>query len=149
MPLSVEQLDACQDMLQLGREAIGLEMGIVSHIKDDLYTIVAVDSDGGVFVAGETFQLKDTLCREVVGTGKSMSISSYKDSLGLKEHPLYQSLKLEAYIGAPIVVNGAIWGTINFTSLKLRPAGFSENEMEYVLDCAHSIGTMLIDNAPA
>ncbi|MDD9892845.1 MAG: GAF domain-containing protein [Gammaproteobacteria bacterium] len=146
MQLTPEQRDACNEMLNLGREALGLEMGIVSHIDNNLYTIEAVDSDGGVFVPGETFALKDTLCREVIGTGRSVSLSSYNGSPGLRGHPLYESLQLEAYIAAPIIVNENIWGTVNFTSLKVRATDFSESEMEYVRECAYSVGGMIVAN---
>lgn len=144
MPLTAEQLDSCKEMLNLGREALGLELGIVSHIHDGRYTVVAVESDSDVFQAGETFQLKDTFCREVIASGSSLSMTSYKGNVGLQGHPLYDALHLEAYIGAPIMLDDNIWGTVNFTSLKVRQEPFGDSEIEFVQDCANSVSGMLV-----
>jgi GAF domain-containing protein len=146
MTLTAEQLDTCKEMLSLGREALGLELGIVSHIADNLYTVISVDSDSEVFQAGETFQLKDTLCREVIASGQAVEMTSYQGKAGLQGHPLYDALHLEAYIAAPIMLGEEIWGTVNFTSLKVRDEAFNQGEIDFVRECADSVSGMLESN---
>lgn len=148
MKLSAEQQDNCQEMLSLGREALGLELGIVSHIDGNLYTVIAVDSESAVFQAGESFKLKDTLCREVIASGQAVAMTSYKGNVGLQGHPLYDALHLEAYVAAPIMFKGEIWGTVNFTSLKVRDEPFSDSELEFVNECAASVSSLLAGNNP-
>ena len=53
-------------LLEKGREALGLQTGIVSHIVDDSYTILSVSSIyADAFQVGMNFPLSDTYCRDV------------------------------------------------------------------------------------
>jgi len=130
-------------LLSEGRQCLGLSLGIVSRIIDEDYEIVAVCSDTGVFVAGETFALKDTYCREVVTKKQTIALTEMEGSRGLQKHPLYGNLPLEAYISSPILVDDTVWGTINFSSMKLREKSFSSEEVALVEDAAQQLTTLI------
>ena len=51
---------------------------------------------------------------------------------GLKHHPLYELLPLEAYISSPIIVEGSVWGTLNFSSMHIRMSPFNNNDVEFM-----------------
>lgn len=59
-------------------------------------------------------------------------------------HPVYQNLKLEAYLSAPIWVNEDLYGTLNFTSRRPRLHGFSEHERDLIAMMANAIGNFLL-----
>ena len=123
----------CDEIIAEGMEKLGMTMGIVSRIKQDLYEIVAVSSKPVVFVVGESFQLKDTFCREVVEKGATIALTEQGGVPGLCLHPLYsEGAALEAYISTPLYYNGEIWGTLNFSSLEIKSHSFNDEDIEYI-----------------
>ncbi len=133
----------CNGYLEKGRDRLAMSMGIVSYIHDDMYEIVSVSSETGVFVAGESFPLKDTYCREVYEQQKTIALTEMGGKLGLQLHPLYENLPLEAYIGCPIKIKGRVWGTINFSCMGIHRPGFSREEVGFVEDAATHLGSIL------
>ncbi|TLU61005.1 GAF domain-containing protein [Thalassotalea litorea] len=134
----------CNDILKEGRQRLAMSMGIVSHIHDDRYKIVAISSLTGVFVAGEDFPLKDTHCRDVYEQQKTIALTQIDDIPGLQLHPLYDSLALEAYISSPIIVDNNVWGTVNFSCMQVREKPFSDSDIAFVENAASSIANELI-----
>ena len=120
-------------------------MGIVSHIENDEYEIVAVKSLANVFVSGESFPLHQTYCREVYSTGKTIALTEIDGKPGLRCHPLYKDLPIEAYISTPILKHGVIWGTLNFSSYILKSHPFSDNDIEFIESSAKRISLALSD----
>ena len=137
----------CADILKKGRERYSLSMGIVSHIKNDRYWIVAVSSEMNVFVAGEDFPLNDTYCREVYSQKKTIALTEIDGTPGLQKHPLYQALTLEAYISTPIILESEVWGTLNFSSMKLRGEAFNDEDIKYIENAARRIAKELQDSS--
>jgi GAF domain-containing protein len=138
-----ELLDLCSEILTEGNVRLSMTMGIVSHIEDEKYEIVSVKSLTNVFVAGESFQLQDTYCRDVYRTGETIALTEMGGQPGLQSHPLYSFLPLEAYISAPILFNGEIWGTLNFSSMIVKPETFSDSEVDFVNSSAMLISLAL------
>ena len=135
--------DVCDDVLTQGRERLAMTMGIVSHISGDEYEIVAVSSSTGVFVAGESFALQDTYCRDVFESQQAMSMVELDGYKGLKKHPLYDTLPLEAYISVPIFLQEKVWGTINFSCMALREHSFTDADLAFMQTYAQHIGQLL------
>lgn len=118
-------------------------MGIVSHIENNEYEIVAVKSIGNVYVPGESFPLNQTYCRDVYSTGKTMALTELDGKPGLQCHPLYKNLPIEAYISTPILKHGVIWGTLNFSSMILKSRPFSDSDIEFIESAAKRISSAL------
>lgn len=133
----------CESLLRAGRERFAVETGIVSRIVGGGYTIVAVEAKTKVFCAGETFALQETYCREVVRTGQSVMLTAVEDVPGLQRHPLYMPMMLEAYLAAPIFCDGEVWGTVNYTSMRVRSEPFSSDDVEFVEQQGLAIGREL------
>jgi GAF domain-containing protein len=133
----------CKSYLLEGRELLDMSMGIVSKISDDIYEISSVSSLNGAFVAGESFPLENTYCREVVEQKQTIAIAEIDGHRGLKGHPLYEGLPLEAYIGSPILVRGSVWGTINFSCLKIRDDDFAAKDIAVVEYMAKKLADFL------
>jgi GAF domain-containing protein len=130
-------------ILTEGNNRLSTTMGIVSHIENDEYEIVAVKSIGDVFVPGESFPLHQTFCRDVYSTGKTIALTELDGKPGLECHPLYKDLPLEAYISTPIIKHGAIWGTLNFSSIILKSSPFSDSDTEFIESSAKRIALAL------
>lgn len=129
----------CEAIIDEGLGVFDLNLGLVSKIDQDSYLILAVMPKFGVFRANEAFDLKDTYCREVVSKGQTIALTELGDVRGLCKHPLYAGLPLESYISAPIKVGGSVWGTLNFSSMKIKECDFSNKEIELIESRADSI----------
>lgn len=141
-----ESLDTLiHEYLISGIEVFGLETGIVSEINAaGDYRVCDVRSPLSALKQNQVFPLEDTYCREVAIT---------KDVIGFPEvgkldymncHPVYQNLKLEAYLSAPIFAGDRFFGTLNFTSVTARKYGFSKHEHDLILLMANSIGAYIL-----
>ncbi|SMF51790.1 Signal transduction histidine kinase [Alteromonadaceae bacterium Bs31] len=134
-----------REYLISGIEVFGLETGIVSQVTaEGIYIVRDVVSPLDVLEKGLEFQLEDTYCREVI---KSQQVLGFPE-VGILDymncHPVYQNLKLEAYLSAPIFVGSDLYGTLNFTSVHPRKRGFSRHEHNLILLLAHSIGSFIL-----
>lgn len=133
------------EILTEGNNIFSTTMGIVSHIVNDEYEIVAVKSISNVFVSGESFPLNQTYCRDVCSNGKTIAITELEGKPGMQCHPLYNNLPIEAYISTPILKRGIIWGTLNFSSMILRSQPFSDSDIEFLESSAERISLALSD----
>jgi GAF domain-containing protein len=135
-------IDSCHELINRGVNHLDMPVGIVSHIYNDLYEIVTINSEMGGLIQGAVFPLSNTYCRDVYRAKKTIAITEIDHVLGMQRHPLYVSIPVEAYISAPINYNGSVWGTVNFTSAKIRPA-FTKAEIKLVEQYAETISQYL------
>jgi GAF domain-containing protein len=142
--IPTQLIESCQILVNEGIEQLKMPIGIVSHIYNDWYEIVTINSEIGEFIGGALFPLSSTYCRDVFRSQKTLAITEIDGVPGMKRHPLYVSLPLEAYISAPIRHNNEVWGTVNFTSPKYRNA-FSKEEIQLVEGYADRISQWLPD----
>jgi len=130
-----------QQSLTAVRNELGMETAIASFIENENYTIVAVDSVmEGVFEAGQVFPLQDTYCRAVYESKRPVSYYHVATVESMLQHPVYQAVKLESYIAAPILNDdGEVMGTINFTSLEPHKPHFTKEEQTLVETLAEQV----------
>ena len=135
-------IDFCHTLVNEGVKKLDMPVGIVSHIYNDLYEIVTINSEMNEFIGGAVFPLENTYCRDVYRTDKTIATTEIDGEIGMKLHPLYVSLPVEAYISAPIHHEGQVWGTVNFTSSKIHPP-FSKENIECVEAYAATVSEWL------
>lgn len=132
------------EYLVSGIEVFGLETGIVSEVKGDAYIVRDVISPLDVLAKGQEFALQDTYCREVIKSGQVLGFPRVGELDYMSCHPVYQNLKLEAYLSSPILVGDELFGTLNFTSVRARRHGFSMHERNLVVLMANAIGAFIL-----
>lgn len=118
-------------------------LGIVAHIQGHRYEVFAVSSATGIPQEGDCFDANAVYCREVVANGKTVAVTEIDGTPGMRLHPLYDTIPCEVYIAAPIVVDGQIWGSINYTSLEVRETRFSASDIAYIEGQAETIAAAL------
>ncbi|OAQ52612.1 11-domain light and oxygen sensing his kinase [Natrinema mahii] len=118
-------------LLEVGCQTLELEIGIVSRIRDNDYTVKAVHAPDAEIEVGDQFDLESTYCEEVVG---NEAVCAFEDAIaeGKTTHPAYREFELESYIGVPLVVGGDRYGTVNFSSPTTRVAPFGALERTFV-----------------
>ena len=129
--------------LNMGVEALGLPVGIVSRIQDDTYTIRAVVDPAGVYGAGDAFPLGNTPCSTVIEGGSTVSSDDFRQDGRFIEHPAYAEGGPRGYISTPIRVGDRLFGTLNFSGPEPRAVAFSQQDREFTELMARGIGHYL------
>lgn len=107
-----ERVDA---ILRMGSDYFGLPVGIFSRIVGSVYEIRQVIDPEDTIAPGAKFDFSDTYCSHVYKEGDVGAFHHVGQS-ELRTHPCYRHLRLEAYLGATIFVDGRRYGTLNFSS---------------------------------
>jgi len=131
--------DLFADYLQTGCQLFDLSTGIISRVEDSTYQILAVRSPLPLFV-GYKARCQETYCVEVLESKKTIVYSHVGEVLEMRNHPAYLNFKLESFIGTPIMVNGTLYGTLNFSSIQPRSVEFEAHEQEIIELMARDIG---------
>ncbi|MBT0963140.1 PAS domain S-box protein [Denitromonas iodatirespirans] len=124
-----EELSA---ILSIGAKHFGVEFGIVSHIDGDDYTVAAHVSPADCLAVGQRFSLGNTYCALTLARDGVLAIAHMGASAHLG-HPCYQAFRLETYIGVPLRVGGAVYGTLSFSSPVAYERVFDERDEEFML----------------
>ncbi len=135
--------DMAEAYLRAGCEMFGMETGIVSRIDGDAYRVCHVVTPLEGLAAGQVFAVGDTYCEAVYREERTVGYEQVGAREGLRRHPVYESLRLEAYLGTPVWVHGRLWGTLNFSSVTPRVLPFSSHDRELIEMMARSIGRFL------
>ncbi|HAC49967.1 MAG TPA: hypothetical protein DCE85_11910, partial [Sulfitobacter sp.] len=127
--LSVE--DKIAKLLQLGTEALGLELGIVSRVDHPVYECVYVHGPDWAPAPGSTFDINGTYCLHTLANADVTSFY-HAGQQEISTHPCYENFGLESYIGAPLKTGDTLFGTLNFSSTAPRSAPFSKAQIQFV-----------------
>ena len=123
-----EQLDAT---LKAGIENLGMDLGIISRIRDKEYKVLYFSPESSGLTQGQIFDLGDTYCSIALTAKDIIAIDEMKIS-EFATHPCYAAFNLESYIGVPIKVNGEPFGTLNFSRSESRSDRFTEADLDFV-----------------
>jgi len=126
-------------LLQLGLNYFDLELAIISEIKDDNYIVRHGLSPDNSLLVGTIFSVSETYCLHTLATNQALSFHHAGNS-HIAQHPCYLNFGLESYIGAPLLVEGKRFGTINFSASAPRPQPFSGQEHDFIELLAHWVG---------
>ncbi|MEQ8755667.1 MAG: response regulator [Coleofasciculus sp. G1-WW12-02] len=138
---SVElDFDQClQNLLAMGREQFNLDIGILSQVTDNQYHAIATELPNHLNPKGVHLDLSQTYCHATLQANQPLSIPAASNS-EWRDHPCYQTFKLEAYLGVPVVVAGQPYGTLSFSSVTPRHKPFKALDIELLRLMAQWIG---------
>jgi PAS domain S-box-containing protein len=138
---NVEQLFL--DYLETGCRVLRFTSGAVGEIDEQTYSFLSIKSDLDSLKVGLKINISDAYCGKVVEKKQTVTFHHVGQIEEMRCHPLYQSFKIESYIGTPIWVNGKIYGTLCFFSNNFRPNKFENHEKEIIELMAQSIGKFI------
>ncbi|WP_442489528.1 bifunctional diguanylate cyclase/phosphodiesterase [Halomonas litopenaei] len=107
-----------------------LDIALVSQVEGERYTVRWAASDNAPIAPGDSFALGDTYCRLTLDADDVFHTHRAGQDERVKGHPCYENFQLETYIGAPLRIQGKVWGTLNFSSPSARRHAFSEVDIE-------------------
>ncbi len=135
------------EVLKLGCEYLQLKCGIVSYVEGERYTVLHVYTNSSEYQiqSGDVFELGLTYCKFTLEQTEPLGFNHVAIS-EIAYHPSYDSLKLEAYLGASTLLNNETFGTINFSSIEPRDEEFNDREKYFVQLVSEWISTQLDRN---
>lgn len=134
--------DPIQALLTMGCQRFGLDIGILSHIEGERYEVVQVIAPAGALAQGAVFALSDTYCCETLRASGPLGFTQAATD-AQRQHPCYRQFGLEAYLGVTVRVGSAVYGTLNFSSVRPRPTPFTPVDYELIQLMAQWVGGAL------
>ncbi|MBS4016874.1 MAG: response regulator [Dechloromonas sp.] len=130
--------------LRLASEHLHLEYGIISHIDPaaNSYRIEVQVCPDGLLADNQEFPLGDTFCAEIIRQDKLFQLVNAAES-EYCNHPSFREFKLASFLGTPIRVDGALYGTINFSSRQHRDHDFDPSDLEFIQLLARWAGAVI------
>jgi PAS domain S-box-containing protein len=113
-------------LLMLGRNEIGVDYGTLSRIEGDDYVFDVVHAEDETVEAGDTVPLSETNCELVATEEQALALSDIEtDAPEETDRDGYEEWGITCYLGAPVFVEGEVYGTFCFYDTEPRPASFS------------------------
>ncbi|VXD13042.1 Multi-sensor Hybrid Histidine Kinase [Planktothrix serta PCC 8927] len=128
-------------ILRMGCHRLGMDIGLLGRVFADRYEVISsylCDDFPFGFAKGDTLAIEQTFEWEALKTEEVVCLESIKQSTW-KDHPAYQTRRLESYIGMRVIVGGRIHGTLSFMSRNSR-APFQQLDLEFLKLMANYIG---------
>lgn len=142
MPFGLIQ-EHFDEVILRGLGELLLTLGVLAQIENDSYELVAVQSNSGAYVPGEKYPLGNSFCKQVMIREELVSEIKSAGSRPKLHHPLYRSLPLECFIGAPVYLHGELWGALDFSSMSQRDKPFSQKDRNLVLELAEEMSALI------
>ena len=127
--------------LVIGAEYFDLPVGFFTRIEDGSQRIVRAVGNHELIQPGETCPLEDAYCRRTLETDGVLAVQDVNSS-GIPESAI-ETFDLGTYIGAKVVVDDDVYGTVCFAAEAERDEPFSEAEELFVELLATLVSTAL------
>jgi PAS domain S-box-containing protein len=129
----LEPRETLRQALSLASQHLHLEYAIISHIDQDsaLYRIEVQVAPENTLHDQQEFPLGKTFCSAIVERDTLFALVDANKS-EYRDHPCFKEFGLACYLGAPIRVDGILYGTINFSSHTGRDHDFDPSDIEFI-----------------
>ncbi|WP_336326083.1 PAS domain-containing protein [Halovenus sp. HT40] len=121
-----------RQMLRIGAEYFDLPYGFVTKVEDGEQLIVDSIGDHHLLQPGETCALDQSYCRKTITSETDLLAVQNAIIEGWEDDPAYETFDLGTYVGAKLLVNGELYGTLCFASTEPREREFSDSERTLV-----------------
>ncbi|NGX58524.1 MAG: Signal transduction histidine-protein kinase BarA [Chlamydiae bacterium] len=115
------------------------KFAIVGKVKQNKYEILHAISPNPELATGKIFDLSNTYCTHVIKAKAPIGFKQISEAQ-FDTRPYYKHTGLEAFIGAPIYVDGDIYGTISFSNDVPHEKHFSKKNFTLIQIIANWIG---------
>lgn len=126
-------LDAqIEALLDIGREVLDVSYGTLSRIDGEDYVFEVVSTDDDSIREGDVTRVSATNCERTAATEETLVLGDVaSDAPELTDKDGYEEWGISCYLGAPVMVEGAVYGTFCFYDEDPR-SSFSEWEVTLV-----------------
>ena len=114
-------------LLELGRSELGTQYGTLSKIDGDDYTFEFVASDDDRVQEGDVVPVSATNCEVAASTEQTLVLGDVARDAPEETHRAgFTDWGIACYLGAPVFVDGSVYGTFCFYGTEPREGQFSE-----------------------
>ncbi|HEY9630477.1 MAG TPA: PAS domain S-box protein [Coleofasciculaceae cyanobacterium] len=128
-----------EKLLEMGCQLFDVEFGLLGRTQDNQYEVMAALSPDGALKQGDVFEVKQTLCCEVLGTDEPLTIE-HAGASTWRNHVSYKMFQMESYIGTRVLVDGQVYSTLSFSSHSPRTEPFKPAYKELLKLMAQWLG---------
>ena len=120
-----------KQILKMGLERFNLDIGILAKVEENQYVVQYCVAPNALHITpGIAFDFDSTYCQITCQSDGPTAIENIGEHEEYSSHPAYQAFPLESYIGMPLKVNGALYGTLNFSSPMPYQRKFKEIDID-------------------
>ena len=134
--------DELRALLELGCREFCMATGLVTSANGDELLILEIVGPPGGFQAGDSCHVKQSYCGETLARDRPLGIVHAGES-EWAEHPAYEAIKAESYIGMPIRVGGELSGTVCFLDAEPRLEPLSTADFDILHLIAQRVEALL------
>jgi len=132
-----EKLDRA---LAVGTAELGYPFAYATRIENNDVEVLAVAGDHDDIAVGQTTALSDNYCQLTIAENEPVAIGNAGTDDALAELPVYTELGLACYVGAPITVDGEVYGSLCFAGTEPRDPALIEAQKLTVKTLAQWVG---------
>jgi signal transduction histidine kinase/DNA-binding response OmpR family regulator/HPt (histidine-containing phosphotransfer) domain-containing protein len=130
------------EALSLTTRLFDLEIGIISQVEDDVYTVQHFYAPGYDLRRGQRFDLDQIYCRRTM-EGEGIVAVDHLKSTEASAHPGYAPGQLKTYIGTVIFVHEERYGTLSFAGSQPKVTPFSLADQDFIESLARWVGSAI------
>jgi PAS domain S-box-containing protein len=120
-------------LLELGRAELDVRYGTLSEIRGDDYVFEVVAAADDSIQAGDVVPVSATNCEIAASNERTLVLGDVeRDAPGETDRAGFTDWGISCYLGAPVFVDEAVYGTFCFYDTEPRPDQFSEWEVTLV-----------------
>jgi len=134
--------DLVAEGFEIGRAYLDLPLGFLTRIDDGTQTIVQAVGDHDLVQPGESCPLDEAYCRRTVELDGHLAVNHATASTEVTETAL-QTFGLETYVGAKVLVDDEVYGTVCFGNRERRESEFETEETVFIEVFAKLVGQTL------
>ena len=134
--LPLGMFDRWTDMV---RRVTFAELGFVCLVEDTRQLLMSVS--GGRDVVARSIPIEESVCRYIISGGVPLVVTDAREHPALADLRVIAEDGIVAYLGAPVVVDGCILGSVSVADYELRP--WSEADIVGVQEVASAVSTEL------
>lgn len=131
--------EQARQALALTTQLLGLDIGILSRVEGDAYTVVTCHAPGVEMAPGDVFALGDTYCALTLAASDVVAFADVAQTEHAG-HPCQDRFGLDAYIGFPVRVGDTLYGTLNFSAAAPSADPFTDADADLIRLLALWIG---------
>ncbi|MBX0297934.1 PAS domain-containing protein, partial [Haloarcula nitratireducens] len=125
-------------LLELGRNAIGIDYGTLSRVQDDQYIFESVAAPASADLQGTSVPVAELPnCERVVKQNRTLV---HRDVESQAPELVDPTWGIESYLGAPVTVHGEVYGTFCFYSMAPRTEAFPDWAVTFVECLSNWVG---------
>ena len=119
------------ELLKLGQDIFECESGLFSRLDGGFFHVRGISGNAGGVQVGDRLAVENTLCALMVGSHEPLALNDLEAN-DTQCHPALLPGAGSRYIGIPLYLDGALYGTMSFACNTPRPTPFTNDDLELI-----------------